>query len=524
MPLPIEGTNNSEVINALDGVTGGNDIIWAYGGDDTIFGLAGDDQIKGGGGADAINGGLGDDTAVYIDSSVGVTVSLLTGTGAGGTAQGDTLASVENLSGSNHNDLLIGGAGSNTLSGANGNDTLKGGGGADHLDGGSGSDTASYLDSPDAVVVSLLFGWIAGGDAQGDSFNSIENLTGSAHDDVLGGTDGANTLSGLNGNDTLKGFGGNDSLLGGGGDDELLGDAGNDSLNGGTGVDVMEGGTGNDSYYVDDADDEVIENGGEGIDTVLASTDYALAEGVDVETLATTSANGTADLMLWGNSSGNAIVGNNGDNVLKGGGGADQLTGRGGNDIYWVDGNEDEIVELGGQGIDEVWASASYVLTPGADVELLRTTNDLGVSAIRLTGNSSGNVVRGNNGDNRINGGDGNDELTGLGGQDTFLFGFGAALNAAANVDVITDFNVVDDTIWLNATLFGSLGAGGVSASEFVIGPAAQDADDYLIYDDVTGALSYDSDGNGGTAAIQFAELSPGIALTNLDFIGVFPV
>jgi Ca2+-binding RTX toxin-like protein len=171
-----------------------------------------------------------------------------------------------------------------------------------------------------------------------------------------------------------------------------------------------------------------------------------------------------------------------------------------------------------------VWASASYVLTPGADVELLRTTNDLGVSAIRLTGNSSGNVVRGNNGNNRINGGDGNDELTGLGGQDTFLFGFGAALNAAANVDVITDFNVVDDTIWLNATLFGSLGAGGVSASEFVIGPAAQDADDYLIYDDVTGALSYDSDGNGGTAAIQFAELSPGLALTNLDFIGVFPV
>ena len=136
MPLPIEGTDNAEVINALDGVTNGNDIIWAYGGNDTISGLGGDDMIKGGGGADTINGGTGSDTAVYIDSSVGVTVSLITGTGAGGTAQGDTLGSIENLSGSNHNDLLIGNNSNNGLFGANGNDTLKGGGGADNLDGG----------------------------------------------------------------------------------------------------------------------------------------------------------------------------------------------------------------------------------------------------------------------------------------------------------------------------------------------------------------------------------------------------
>src|SRR5262245_56321673 len=106
--MPIEGTDNAEVINALDGVTAGNDIIWAYGGNDSIFGLGGDDQIKGGGGADAINGGSGSDTAVYIDSSVGVSVNLFTGTGSGGTAQGDTLASIENLYGSNHNDILVG--------------------------------------------------------------------------------------------------------------------------------------------------------------------------------------------------------------------------------------------------------------------------------------------------------------------------------------------------------------------------------------------------------------------------------
>ena len=505
MPLPIEGTDAAEVINLLDGVTNGNDIIWAYGGNDTISGLGGDDQIKGGGGADTINGGIGSDTAVYIDSTSGVTVSLITGTGAGGTAQGDTLASIENLYGSNHNDILIGNNSANGLFGANGNDTLKGGGGADNLDGGAGTDTASYYYSTEAVVASMYFGWFSGGEAQGDTLTNIENLTGSSYDDILGGTDGANTLSGLAGDDYLKGFGGNDVL------------------NGGAGEDVMEGGTGNDTYWVDDVNDEVVEAGGEGNDTVLASTDYALAEGVDVETLATTNANGTADLVLFGNSSGNAITGNNGDNILKGGGGTDLLTGRGGNDVYWVDGSEDDIVELAGQGVDEVWTSGNYALNAGADVEVLRTTNDFGVTDIRLTGNSSGNIVRGNAGDNRINGGDGNDELTGLGGEDIFLFGFGAALNEATNVDVVTDFEVNNDTIWLDPTVFTAIGAGALSGDAFVTGVAAQDAEDRIIYDDDTGALYYDSDGLGGADAIQFAELSPGLALSNANFVGVFP-
>jgi Ca2+-binding RTX toxin-like protein len=522
MPLPIEGTDAGELINVFDGVSGADDIIWAYGGNDTIFGLGGDDMIKGGGGADAINGGTGSDTAVYIDSSVGVTVSLLTGTGAGGTAQGDTLTSIENLSGSNHNDMLIGNGNANGLFGAEGDDTLKGGGGADNLDGGGGNDTASYYYSTEAVVASMFFGWFSGGEAEGDTLTNIENLSGSGYDDVLGGTDGANTLNGLNGNDVLKGFGGNDNLLGSGGDDELLGDAGHDILNGGTGVDTMEGGTGNDTYYVDDADDELIEGAGEGSDTVLASTDYALAVGVDVETLATTNANGTADIVLFGNESGNVIIGNNGDNILKGGGGTDHFTGRLGNDIYWVDGSEDDIVESGGQGVDEVWTSGNYTLNPGADVEVLRTTNDFGVSNIRLIGNESGNIVRGNAGNNRINGGDGNDELTGLGGEDLFLFGYGSSFDGVTNIDFVTDFEVINDTIWLDTTLF-AVGSGALSGDEFVNGVAAQDAEDRIIYDGDTGALYYDSDGLGGADAIQFAVLSPGLALSNANFIGVAP-
>jgi Ca2+-binding RTX toxin-like protein len=75
----VNGTNNADFIFA----TLGDDTISAYGGDDTILARAGDDEIKGGGGADAINGGAGSDTAFYSDSTVGVWVSLLTGTGSG---------------------------------------------------------------------------------------------------------------------------------------------------------------------------------------------------------------------------------------------------------------------------------------------------------------------------------------------------------------------------------------------------------------------------------------------------------
>ena len=56
---------------------------------------------------------------------------------------------------------------------------------------------------------------------------------------------------------------------------------------------------------------------------------------------------------------------------------------------------------------------------------------------------------------------------------------------------------------------------------QFVIGAAAQDADDRIVYDDTTGALLFDSDGVGGAAAVQFAVVNTGLALTNLDFLVV---
>ena len=508
--------------------TSGDDAFWGFGGDDVIIAGDGDDYLTGGAGADRLEGGVGRDQAIWRDSPVGVTVLLWAGCGFGGEAEGDTLAGIENLAGSEFDDVLSGNDLVNGLFGRNGNDALKGAGGndvllgdagedilmggsgADRLNGGAGSDTASYSGSPVGVVVSLITNTAAYGDAQGDTFTGIENLIGSTYADTLIGHDGVNVISGGSGNDTLKGYGGNDTLRG---------EDGNDILEGGIGVDTMIGGLGNDTYLVENYADVTVESGGQGYDVVRVASPYSykLTDGADIERLETSDANATAYVQLYGNSAGNEIIGNNGDNYIDGGGGVDQMIGRGGNDTYWVDNANDSVIENGGQGNDTVYTSVSWTLTPGSDVELLATTSDAVTAVINLTGNANGNTVRGNNGNNILNGGDGRDDLIGGAGQDQFLFDTPLG---PANVDRIIDFNVVEDTILLDQDIFSSsLGLGNISAGELVIGPAAQDANDRIIYDSSTGALFYDNDGVGGNAQVQFASLSTGLVLTNLDFL-----
>ena len=93
-----------------------------------------------------------------------------------------------------------------------------------------------------------------------------------------------------------------------------------------------------------------------------------------------------------------------------------------------------------------------------------------------------------------------------------------------ANLDVgvkdkITDFSVRDDTVALDNAIFKAVGADGLlAASAFHIGAAAHDANDRIIYNSDTGALIYDSNGSAAGGAIQFATLTPHLALTNADF------
>jgi len=518
--VDVDGTDKDDVLNGDEN----HNLMRGYGGNDRMFGFSGDDLLIGGSGGDFMDGGTGTfDTLGYMDSSVGVTINLALGFGRFGTAEGDTFVNMDDIIGSPHPDTLTGNDGSNRLMGEVGNDFLTGGLGPDLLFGGDGGDpppspadgvdTALYTDSAVGVSVNLANGRGFGGTAEGDVLLSIENLVGSSFNDSLLGDDGSNSLFGLGGDDLLKGAGGADFLVG---------EEGSDTLKGGGGADVLDGGSGIDVASYTDSPVAVF------VSLITGTTAYGDAEGDQLVRIENLTGSSFAD-NLWGDDGANAIDGMAGNDTLKGFGGDDLLNGNTGvdtmfgalgSDTYLVDNAGDIVRETGGQGSDTVRSSVTYTLTTGSDVETLRTTNDAGTAAINLTGNANGNTVIGNNGANRIDGGAGNDQLTGRGGADGFLFD--TALNGASNVDRVTDFNVADDTIVLDQTIFSSsLGLGNISAGELVIGAAAQDANDRIIYNDATGTLLYDSDGVGGTAAVQFATLSAGLALTNLDFLVV---
>ena len=143
-------------------------------------------------------------------------------------------------------------------------------------------------------------------------------------------------------------------------------------------------------------------------------------------------------------------------------------------------------------------------------------------AANTLTGRLGNDVIDGGAGDDSLYGGGGNDSLRGGTGSDGFYFD--TAPNAAANVDQILDFDVLADTIFLDRSVFAGIPANGpLHAGGFREGTAARDADDRILYDSATGNIFYDADGNGAGAAIQFAQVTPGTALTSLDFSGFMP-
>jgi Ca2+-binding RTX toxin-like protein len=173
--------------------------------DNVITGNSGNNVIAGLGGADILDGGAGTDTATYTASSAGVNVSLVTGLGSGGDAQGDKLSHIENLTGSNFNDTLEGDAGANVLNG------------------GAGINTVSYEHATAGVTVNLATTAAQNtGGAGSDTLLHFQNLFGSAFNDTLTGTTGANTITGGAGNDTIKGGGGADFLAGGLGNDVFV--------------------------------------------------------------------------------------------------------------------------------------------------------------------------------------------------------------------------------------------------------------------------------------------------------------
>ena len=172
----------------------------------------------------------------------------------------------------------------------------------------------------------------------------------------------------------------------------------------------------------------------------------------------------TGDMTLSGNAGVDTFLGNNGVDTLSGGGGADKLFGNSNDDT--------------------------------------------------LRGDAGNDVLDGGNNNDVLIGGSGNDTLTGGNGDDIFRFNL-----TTEGIDTIIDFDVSNDTIQFDNASFTTIGADGtLAAGAFVIGAAAADAGDRVIYNNTTGALYYDSDGTGATAAIQIASMATGLSLTNSDF------
>ena len=298
------GLNGNDVLIGA----GGRDRLFGGNGDDRLLGGTGNDDLNGAAGADTyvIQAGAGRDriftfevgidtiemrdaaasfaeltiTQVGANTEIshvnGVTVlmGITAGTVTAGdfifinplpaptgvdittnlTAGDDSFIGDENndiVNGLAGNDIIRGGIGDDTLNGGDGNDQLIGGFGADVLDGGAGVDRAVYSSASTGVTINAINSALNTGEAAGDTYISIENFYGSAHNDNITGDSGNNDLVGLDGNDTLIGAGGNDRLFGGNDNDRLLGGTGNDDLYGQGGNDtyVIRANAGNDRIF-----------------------------------------------------------------------------------------------------------------------------------------------------------------------------------------------------------------------------------------------------------------------------------
>jgi Ca2+-binding RTX toxin-like protein len=171
------------------------------------------------------------------------------------------------------------------------------------------------------------------------------------------------------------------------------------------------------------------------------------------------------------------------------------------------------VVEEAGGGTDRIESYKTFTLSAQVENLLLR-----GGEAVNGTGNTLANALTGNIAANVLAGLDGQDTLTGGSGNDAFVFN--TALNATTNVDQITDFIAGVDKLHLDNAIFTAVGANGaLAAAAFQLGAAALRSDDRIIYDQGTGALSYDADGSGAGAAIRFAILTTKPTLTSTDFL-----
>lgn len=503
----ITGTSSND---GIDGGSG-NDTLLGGGGIDFLVGGAGNDFLDGGDDNDGMWGGTGNDTFIVRQTGDAVVENANEGIDLVKSYATDVTLSdnVEYLR------MMTTGAATGTGNALD--NMIYSGAGDDTLHGMAGNDTLNYSFSTTGVTIDVAAGTATGNG--NDTFDGFELYVGSNYNDMMTGGATDDILSGRKGDDTISGGDGNDTLRG---------DAGNDMLNGGNGNDALFGGAGIDTAsYADAASGVTVtlttlanqDTGGAGIDKL-----------VGIESLIGSAFNDT----LTGGAGNNRIDGGDGDDIINGGAGADTL--------------------IGGNGVDTVtYATANSAVTVNLGTTGVQNTKGWGFDTLsgfeNLVGSIYGDTLTGTAGDNNIdglagddiidasagndtiNGGFGNDTIYGGGGNDTITLGGGSdivifnSLLKASNVDTITDFAPVYDTIQLKQDIFGELAVGTLSASNFAINATgtAENGNACIIYNTSTGSLSYDADGNGTAfSALEFAVLGTATHPTNVtaaDFV-----
>ncbi|UZD99754.1 beta strand repeat-containing protein [Pseudomonas mediterranea] len=448
----INGTSGADT---LVGTTSA-DQLYGLGGNDSLSGGDGNDWLEGGAGADTLNGGTGIDTASYANSAVGVTVNLITGTGLGGDAQGDTLVAIETVVGSAFNDTLTAQASGHSLQGGAGNDV--------YVVGGTGVTVYEVADGGNDEVRTTLGNLTLAANVERLTFTGTGNFVGygNASDNII--TGGA----------------GNDFLLGGAGADQFIGGAGTDTvsytdsnvavninaktgMNSGiaagdtyVGIETIQGSQNHDSFTASEAADQF--DGAGGIDAIDYSTS---ASAVTVSLVA-------GSVGIGGDAQGDklsnfeTVVGSSFDDRLTAQTSGHSLRGGAGDDVYVIGGTGVNVIEAAGDGNDEIQTTLLN-LTMAANVE-------------RLTFTGTGNFVGyGNASDNIITGGAGNDFLLGGAGADQFIGGAGTDTvsytdsNVAVNINAKTGMNsgiAAGDTYVGIETIQGSQNHDSFTASE----------------------------------------------------------
>jgi len=331
-----------------------------------------------------------DDAAFVINAASAGTYSLADKTFTGiVTLNGSSGADI--LIGSSVGDILNGNAGDDILDGNAGNDVLQGGAGADTFNGGDGFDTVSYANATAGVTINVTdwsLTWT--GDAQGDTFNSIEQFKLTDFKDffmgagIVFGGGGDDRLVGLSGDDSFTGGAGNDLLEGGAGNDTLVGDgdagaAGNDLLFGNAGDDILVGGAGDDALW-----------GGAGADKLDGGAGFDYAEYGDAT--AGVSIDLTADSSTWtGDAHGDTLISIDAfdlttfNDVFHGADGDDKVVARAGDDQLFGGGGNDTLVA--GEGND--------ILSGGAGADVLIGEQGADIFKYTAVEESSGALVNG---------------------------------------------------------------------------------------------------------------------------------